>query len=602
MAYSIEQRDEQLHNTAAKIRYHLSFPLASQHLVHIQMAVETDAQSLECVMPSWLPGSYKVRDFVTFQGNLQVQTEAGEDLPFEWIAKNRVRVQTEGNALVLLRYVYYGHERTVRHSHIDRFHAFVNPGNCLMFVEGRMEEIHHVELDLDNHPSWSNVSTALSPVKAGVWGALNYDILIDSPIEIGNHYVAHYDISGAKHEVAITGKGNFDPDWITDRTITVVEHAVKMWGELPYDRYVWILQMLPDQYGGLEHARSQVSMFDANLFADKKKLGKFLALLTHEFFHTWNIKRIRPRELGPFNYNKENYTRMLWLAEGVTSYYDDLLTCRSGFYTRQEYLRALSEDHLSALFSVPGRLAMSIKDSSFLAWVKLYNPSPDNANRFPSYYLKGGIIFLLLDMFIIDKSGGEHSLDDGMRALNQHYKAQPETGVTEEEFVQIVSNATGVDVSEILLSWLNSTEELPLQEILQPLGLAWEAKEAKDDKIGEDIPLPSPTRTWVGLLVSEEPGRLKVSKVRTGSPAEEAGIGAEDEVLAIDGMRVGSTKAWKSAISRLPIGSEVRFTGASEGRLYETVLRSEELPVFHLVEISNPDADQKKKLAKWLGG
>ncbi len=388
MAYSIEQRDEQLHNTAAKIRYHLSFPLASQHLLHVQMTVETDASSLEFVMPAWLPGSYKVRDFVAFQGDLVAQTEAGESLPFEWLAKNRVRVQTNGNAVVLLRYVYYGNERTVRHSHIDRFHAFLNPGNCLMFVEGRMDELHHVEIDVAANPSWTTVSTALSPVKDGVWGALNYDILIDSPVEIGDHYVAHYDIAGAKHEVAITGKGDFDPDWITECTKTVVENAIEMWGELPYDRYVWILQMLPDQYGGLEHARSQVSMFDANLFGDKKKIGKFLALLTHEFFHTWNVKRIRPRELGPFNYNEENYTRMLWLAEGVTSYYDDLLTCRSGFYTRQEYLRILSEDHLTALFSVPGRLSMSIKDSSFLAWVKLYNPTPDSTNRFPSYYLK----------------------------------------------------------------------------------------------------------------------------------------------------------------------------------------------------------------------
>ena len=599
MAYSIEQRDEQLHNSEARIRYHLSFPQAAQHLVHVQMAVQTDAEVLEFAMPAWLPGSYKVRDFVSFQGNLSVVNKAGNELPFEWIAKNRLRLQTEGSTSVTLRYVYYGYERTVRHSHIDRFHAFLNPGNYLMFVEGRTEEVHHVEIE----HSWNHVSTALSPAGENTWGALNYDILIDSPIEIGNHYVAFYELDGATHEVAITGQGDFDPDWITDRTKTVVENAITMWGSLPYDRYVWILQMLPDQYGGLEHARSQVSMFDANLFGDKKKLGKFLALLTHEFFHTWNVKRIRPAELGPFNYNEENYTRMLWLAEGVTSYYDDLLTFRSGFYTREEYLRILSEDHLSMLLNVPGRLAMSIKDSSYLAWVKLYTPSPDGSNRFPSYYLKGGVIFLLLDMFIVDQSGGERSLDDGMRALFEQYEGRPETGLTEEEFITIVSNATGVDIANTLPAWLNTTEELPYEELFEPLGLEWQQKTAvAEEHIGENIPLPSSEKTWAGILVAEEKGSAIAKKVWADSPAEKAGVGAGDEIIALNGMRIATNKAWKSVMSHCVAGDEMELTGASEGRLYQTTLKLERRQEFQLIETDNPSATQKKKLEKWLKG
>lgn len=597
MAYSIEQRDEQLRGTEARIHYHLSFPQAGMHLLHAEMRVETDGSDVIFAMPGWLPGSYKVRDFVANQGDVQAFDGGGEALPFEWLSKSRLLVRGEGKTEVRLRYTYYAHERTVRHSHINRFHAFLNPGNCLMFVEGRTEEIHHVHID---HP-WSRVSTALSPVADGMWGALNYDILIDSPIEIGDHYSAAYERHGAQHEVAITGAGDFDPDWITERTKEVIDNAVDLWGGLPYDRYVFILHMLPDQYGGLEHARSQVSMFDSNSFGDKKRIGKFLALLTHEFFHTWNVKRLRPAELGPFNYHEENYTRMLWLAEGVTSYYDDLISFRSGFYTRKEYLKILSEDHLNALQDVPGRLAMSIKDSSFLAWVKLYNPTPDSANRFPSYYLKGGVIFLLLDLFIVDATSGEKSFDDGLRALYDRYERNPEAGITEEEFVRIVSDAVGVEIAEPFLGWLNSTEELPFQDLFLTVGLEWKEKEEKEEKIGEGIVLPSAEKTWVGLALSEDRGSLKVAKVWADSPAELAGIGPEDELIAVNGRRVRDVKGWKAALQSAPAGKEMRLTAACEGTLYEAALVPERKRHFHLAETDNPTPEQEKKLEKWLG-
>lgn len=597
MPYSIEQRDEQLRDTEARVRYHLSFPQAGAHLINVEIAVATGGRdSLVFAMPNWLPGSYKVRDFVSNQGNVSAFDQDERPLRFEWIAKNRLRVSPGGASEVVLRYVYYAHERTVRHSHVNRFHAFINPGNCLMFVEGMTDEIHHVRID---HP-WSLVSTALSPVTESVRGALNYDILVDSPIEIGNHYVAEYERHGAQHEVAITGTGDFDPDWITERTKTIVDNAVELWGSLPYDRYVFILHMLPDQYGGLEHARSQVSMFDSHLFGDRKRLGKFLALLTHEFFHTWNVKRLRPVELGPFDYHEENHTRMLWLAEGATSYYDDLICYRSGFYTRKDFLRILSDDHLTALLDVPGRLAMSIKDSSFLAWVKLYNPTPDSANRFPSYYLKGGVIFLLLDLAIVDGSNGEKSLDDGMRALYRRYEENPEVGVTEEEFISIVSEATGVDIADRFRHWLDSTDELPFEELFRSIGFEWKEKEQKEEKIGEGIAIPCQEKTWIGLGLTEEKGGLKVSRVWAGSPAERAGIGAEDEVIAVDGCRVRDVKGWKVASGSAPAGRELRVTASCEGRLYETSVVPELRKPHHLVEVPDPTPEQERKREKWM--
>ena len=596
MSYTIEQRDKELLNTSPGIRYYLSFPQAGSHLMHVEIKVDTEQDQLVFSMPNWLPGSYKIRDFISWQGNVEVLDADGNQLPYEWLTTNRLQVEAGESTSVALRYLYFANERSVRQSHVNRFHAFINPGNCLMFVEGRTDEIHHVAIE---HP-WNHVATALSPVTDGVWGALNYDILVDSPIEIGDHYVSRYERHGAEHEIVITGSGDFDPDWITERTKIIIDKAVEMWGGLPYDRYVFILQFLPGQYGGLEHARSQVSMFDSNFFNDKKKIGKFLSLLTHEFFHTWNVKRIRARELGPFNYNDQNYTRMLWLAEGATSYYDDLMSYRCGFFTRDEYLKTLSESHLSTLLDVPGREVMSIKDSSFLAWVKLYNPSPDSANRFPSYYLKGGVLFWLLDLFIIDQSGAATSLDEGMRALYGRYEENPAEGITEEEFISIVSAATGVDIGQTFLSWLNSIDELPFEKLLAPLGLEWKKKEKKEESIGENVSIPHADKAWFGLGVREEKGALVVAKVLAGSPAEDAGIGSGDEIIAVNGKRTSSFDIWKGILRSLDNEEELTLLCSSEGDLYETRVKPIERPPYHLAVVDKLTPDQKARLEKWL--
>ncbi len=598
MPYSIEQTDAALLDTSAAIRYHLTFPNAAQHVMNVVMEVDSAARELVLAMPNWIPGSYKVRDFIAYQGDVRAVGPSGEHLEMEWIAKNRLRVNTGGLGTFRLCYTYYGNERSVRQTHVNRFHAFINPANCMMYVEGRTDEIHHVRID---HP-WQQVSTALSPVIEGVWGALNYDILVDSPLEIGDHVVAHYRRHGALHEVAITGIGDFNPDWLAEQTKRIIDQAAAMWGRLPYDRYVFIIQLLPGQYGGLEHARSSVNMFDAEIFADKARVVQLLTLLCHEYFHLWNVKRIRPRELGPFNYDAENYSRMLWLAEGVTSYYDDLNSYRCGFYSRDEYLKSLAGEHLARLLDVPGRKAMSVKDSSYLSWVKLYIPTPDSGNRFPSYYLKGGVIFLLLDLSIIADTDGQHSLDDGMRALMDRYLADPATGITEDEFIGIVSAATDVDIRERLLSWLDGTDELPVEEVLARLGLLWRKKEERRENLfGADLEFqpPAPER-WTGLYPEDFKTGVKVARVMRDSPAEHAGIGADDELLALDGVRVSSGRQWDALLRGVHDREHIRITAASEGRLYETVLHLKARESYEILEQEEMGELERRRLERWL--
>ena len=249
-------------------------------------------------------------------------------------------------------------------------------------------EIHHVSIE---HP-WTHVSTALSPVSEGTWGALNYDILVDSPIEIGDHYVATYQQHGARHDIAITGVGNFDPEWLsrTDKDDNRSRSGVV--GKLPYDRYLFIIQLLPGQYGGLEHARSSVNMFDPTTFNEKGEEPSSCCRFSATSISISGTSSASARSSWGHSITRPKTTRLDALAgRGVTSYYDDLMTYRCGFFTRDEYLKALATSHHKAL-DVPGRRALSLKDSSYLAWVKLYIPTADSTNRWPSYYLKKGAL------------------------------------------------------------------------------------------------------------------------------------------------------------------------------------------------------------------
>ena len=481
MSYQVEQRDADILGTSANITYTVHFDRAPQHLVRVVMRIEkVEGDTLTVTMPSWSPGSYKIRDYAGYQGNVSVNaigSGGSTAATFEWANKASLKIQTGGASVIEVHYVVYCHERTVRTNHVNRFHAFLIPTGTMMYVEGRTDEIHHVLLKHDQK-LWPNVSTQLSPVDKpssdGVLlGALNYDILADSPLEIGDHVVRTFEVEGAQHELAIASNQEYDVDWMIDQLKTIVSTEAKIFGGVPYDRYVFILQVYPNMYGGLEHLRSSVNMFGPDALLNRSKAKGMLSLLCHEFFHLWNIKRIRPVEYGSFDYTTENYSPMLWLAEGMTSYYDDHLAQRCGFQSEEDYLKTLQNEHLTRLLNVPGREQMSVRDSSFLAWVKLYMQSPDGVNRFPSYYLKGGVIFMLLDLYIIDHTDGKKTMDDALRAFWKRYQDDPSNGMTEEECIALIERSTGVQLRDMFMTWLDGTEELPYAEIFEKVGLEY---------------------------------------------------------------------------------------------------------------------------------
>lgn len=608
--YSIEQRDEQLRGTTSAITYTLGFDRAAQHLITVRMRIDSvTGSSVTVVMPSWSPGSYKIRDYAGYQGNVTTWIGTGaarKRTTSNWRDKASLVIDTQGASTVEIDYVIYAHERTVRTNHVNRFHAFLVPTAVCMYVEGRTNEIHHVLLT-HNVSTWPSVSTSLSPVQAPssqgmLLGALNYDVLADSPIEIGDHQVQTFDLAGAKHEVAVPTNFTLDVSWLTEQIKRIVTVEAGMFGGVPYDRYVFIIQVYPGAGGGLEHARSSVNAVDPSAMLDKSKVIGLLSLLCHEYFHLWNVKRIRPIELGPFDYTRETYTPMLWLAEGLTSYYDDLLAYRCGFSTAKEYIEILSKDHIGRLATVQGRSAMSTRDSSTLAWLKLYMASPDGSNRFPSYYLKGGVIILLLDVYLIDHSDGKYSLDDAMRAFWTRYQADPSRGLTEDEVIELIEGSTKIQIKDRLMAWLNGTTELPYNEILEAVGLKVvdTPKAPEPVKIGEAVPFANvPPAPYLGMTLAENGGKVVVKAVDDGSPAAQAGIGIDDEIVAVEGRRVASP-ANVDHYCGARIGMPTVLTGHCDGRLYTATITPLAQPTLRVVEIEQPTDRQKEMRNRWL--
>ncbi len=599
--YSIEQRDEQLLNSQASITYTLDFSRAAEHIMAVSLHITNiTTDTVSCILPSWIPGSYKIRDMVSDVSDVRAFAQ-GKELPAQWVAKDEFLIQTQGTNEITVTYLVYANTKTPRNSHINRWHAFVMPVCSLFYIDGRMNEIHHVKF-LYNQQEWRECSTSLSPVfptnDNTLYGALNYDILADSIIEIGNHVVKTFEVLGAKHELALVSNAVIDADWIVKKLEKIVSTEAMMFGnELPYDRYVFFLLCSPGIYGGLEHARSSVNAVDPSAFASETETARVLELLCHEFFHTWNIKRIRPRELGPFNYRTENYTGLLWLAEGLTSYYDTLFMYRCGFFTQQKYLDVLAKDNLGALDKVPGRFSLSLHDSSYLAWVKLYAMSPDMRNRFPSYYLKGGIFFWLLDLYIIIQSNGVHRLDDGVRGLWKQYQENPENGVTEEDIIKIISQETKVDVSKVVKDWVYGKDELPYEEIFTQFGLVYSKKPIAITRENDELFTP---KKLLGITVSDKNGAVVVDTVTDGTPARKAGIAVDDCIIAINSKHTSNVNSFEAILTSLPVGESIEITAVCDGRLYTTSLTLE-IPFEYTLTISEQlTENQKAYQSLWL--
>ncbi|NTW03047.1 MAG: M61 family metallopeptidase, partial [Oscillochloris sp.] len=373
------------------ITYTVSMPEPHTHLYHIEVAIDAvSTPALDLVLPSWTPGSYMIREYARHIQEFVAIGPDGTMLPWRKTAKDSWQIATGQAAQVLVRYKVYAYELTVRTSYLDASHGYFNPGTLCMYVPGRTNEQLAFQV---NVPDGWRVSTALEPAAGGQWlyVAQDYDELVDSPFECGTQRVLTFTVDEVPHELVIYGYGNEDEARLIADTRRIVEVQRDMFASLPYPHYSFILHLTDGRGGGLEHRNSVSNMVDRWIFQPERSYERYLSLTSHELFHVWNVKRLRPATLGPFDYRSENYTRLLWFVEGVTSYYDELLLVRAGLMKPERYLEKLAEKIVS-LQSQPGRYVQSLEQSSFDAWVKFYRPDENTANTSISYYLKGSLV------------------------------------------------------------------------------------------------------------------------------------------------------------------------------------------------------------------
>ena len=568
---------------ASSINYQVAMPNPQNHLFEVTLHLKDySSSSLDLKMPVWTPGSYLVREYAKQLQDFSASSD-GKALTWHKIGKNHWQVDTEGVSQVTVNYRIFANELTVRTNHLDATHGYFN-GAALFFRIPEFDK-QPIRVTIQTpRPQWQ-VTTALSAVEENTFVASDFDTLVDSPFEIGTHQLHDFEVMGKPHQLAIWGKGNVKVEPLIEDIKKIIEVEAQMFGGLPYEQYLFLLHLSSQSFGGLEHKDSCSLIYRRFGFGDREKYERFMQLVAHEFFHLWNVKRIRPKELEVFDYDRENYTPSLWFCEGTTSYYDLLIPLRAGIYDIKSYLNNLSKE-ITRHETTPGRKVQPVSESSFDAWIKLYRQDANSPNSQISYYLKGEMITLLLDLLIRDRHNNQRSLDDVMLKLWQQF-GKDEIGYTAEELKQVIESVAGIDLTDFFQRYIHGREDLPFNEYLEPFGLKLVA-DTNDEP-------------FLGIKVTSNNGKESIKFVETDSPAQIAGIDAGDELLAIDGIKVTGQLSEHLKNYQPQDTIEVTVFHQDELRTYSVTLAEPRANKYEVVPVENPSAAQKEKFTKFLG-
>ena len=550
-----------------EISYTVSMPRPATHLLEVEMRVSwvQMPDQTELKMPVWTPGSYLVREYARHVQAFVAKDANGGDLKWRKTSKNTWQVDSKGVKEFVARYKVYSNELTVRTNELNDEHAFWNNTALLFFVKDQLKVSPTVRVI--PFGNWK-VATGLPAVPGAenTFKANDYDVLYDAPFEVSDYKEFKFDVLGKPHRYVITGEGNYDPKKLVADTAKIVEEGAKIFGgELPYNDYTFILNLRGG--GGLEHLNSTALQTNRFGFKPDARYKGFLGLVAHEHFHLWNVKRIRPDALGPFDYENENYTKLLWVAEGATEYYSNILLLRAGLITQREFL-AQRAGGIQQLQARPGRFETSLEESSFDAWIKFYRPDENAVNNQISYYDKGEIVNMMLDMSIRSASGGTKSLDDVMRYLWAEF-FKKNRNFTPEDYQKVSEMMAGKSLDDFFAKYVRGREDIDYDSIVNPFGLQMK------------VTTPNANRAYIGADTVEENGRLNIRTVPANTPAYEQGLNTGDQIVAIDGYRASTAfltsylnekkpnDKVKLSIFRFDKLSEMTFTlGSNDRREY----------------------------------
>ncbi len=529
------------------ISYRIDIHNPNAHLFRVTLTVPQPAAMQRLSLPVWIPGSYLVREFARHLSGLEAK-QGSRAVPLAQLDKATWQAECSGRGALVLTYLVYAFDTSVRAAFLDAQRGFFNGTSLCLRVEGREAEPHRIELR--SLPRGWGIATSMSATAATVFESPDYDELVDHPFELGSFWRGQFKAHGVPHELVVAGAlPDFDSARLLADTKRICETEIAFWhgdapkrGDVPFQRYVFMLNCVDDGYGGLEHRASTA------LIASRRDLPRvpaatatpsarseeksdsyvtLLGLISHEYFHTWNVKRLKPRDFAPYDYTRENYTELLWLFEGFTSYYDDLLLRRAGLIDEARYLKAVAKT-VTGVLGMPGRQVQSVAQASFDAWVKYYRSDENTPNATISYYTKGSLVALALDLSLrAAGSRRQPTLDAVMRGLWARSAGGP---ITESDVVDVLREVAGPAqadaLSRHLREWVHGISDLPLKELLQRFGVHWQTSAA--------------TLTQrLGVRVSESAlTGIKVTHVLRGGAAERAGLSAGDEVLALGDWRL----------------------------------------------------------------
>ena len=562
--------------TTNAINYSVSFSKVKSHYVTVDIEFDaTNKAYVDFKVPVWTPGSYKVREFSNAFENI-----SANNLEIKRLNKNTWRIFTDGQSQVSLSYDVYCFTVSVRQSYADEYYAFLHGVSVFGYLEGYENE--QILLTIYPNDNWANVEVSLPKIKSSKhsYRCSNYDLLGDSPIAIGNFDTIDYTSGDVTHKIVMIGEGNYDLNKVMEDFKKISDTQIEMMGSHPSSQYVHFIYNVSQGGGGLEHANSQTSMMPRWNYSNPNKYRSFLGLIAHEYFHLWNIKRIRPKELGPFDYDKEVYSEMLWIAEGITSYYDDITLLRMGAYSKEEYLKIITSQ-MSRLENSPGKTVMSLAHSSLLAWVKAYLPNEESSNKTISYYNKGMIVAVLLDLEI--RSTSNYSLDDVMLKLYANFYLKKNRGFTYDEFVDVCSSIAGRDMSIFLNEIVYSLNPINYDIFM---------------KFGLDLTIDKSysTKPWSGISTELNGNRIIVTNIISNSPGVESGLSVNDEIIALDDWRL--KVKFEDYLSYYSIGERIKLVYSRDGKMQTTHLRLLSNPT---INFNLSVAEQtNKKLLSWL--
>lgn len=571
----------------SKIAFEVSFSEPQAHYVDVEMEISGNKkEQVEIKMPVWTPGSYLIREFAKNVEELSATGNKGQELAVQKINKNTWRINAAKSDKIKVKYRVYAFEVSVRTSFVDDSHAFLSTTGIFMYPDGSLKQ--PVTIAINPVKGWNKISTGLEKVsgKANAFYAPDFDVLYDSPIEVGTQDVFEFTVAGVKHEVAMVGGGNYDKERLKKDMAKVVEEETRIFGVNPNKRYVFIVHNYSAGGGGLEHLNSTVLGASRLGYTNESTYKNFLGLVAHEYFHLWNVKRLRPIALGPFNYETENYTSNLWIAEGFTAYYDNLVIRRANFHSLEKYLDVVANE-INLVENQPGNRVQPVSEASFDAWIKQYRPNENSKNSGISYYNKGALVALVMDLEIINATKGEKSLDNVMKAMYDEYYTKLGRGYTDAEFKAMAERVAGKSFDNIYRDYVNGTKAIDYKQILGYAGLSLEnTAEQKNEP-------------FLGVTTSAKDGKITVSNVSRNSSAWIGGLNVNDEIIGIDGYRVTDLD---KTMALNKVGDKISVLVSRDGILRNIELNLIRDPAlkYKITPLEDATALQLKVRSKWL--